>query len=331
MAERIKKNTGAAAGGLKEAILCVVLDVDRSELKRKVYRKKNRIRGIFVGLLFILPAVLSNLIFDWIPMFDGIIKSFYTWTTKNPELKFVGLQNFIRVLTDPQFHSSIRNMLFFLAANLILMLPNIICCVVLFRIKREKSKYVYRVLLCLQMVVPSLVFSLMWIFILGYDFGAINNMIESLGFDRVMFLGDPDLVKWTILLTGIPFVNANTALIYLGGLNGIDESVWEAAALDGVGPVRKFISLELPLITGQFKLNLIGVIGASITSYATQLIYWNASVHEGIITPGLLMYFKAFPNTGAPDYGYSYALGLILFIVSLTVSTVLMKLIKSGD
>jgi len=312
-------------------IICVVLDVNHDEYSRKLRYNKIFSKAAFIGFLFALPAVLSNLIFDWLPMLDGIVKSFFTWSTKNPEPVFVGMQNFLNILTDPEFHESLKNMMFFFIANIVLMLPNIICCVVMFRIKNSKAQYVYRVLLCLQMVVPALVFTLMWIFILGYDFGAINNLLEYLGFDRIMFLGNKDYIKWTILFTGIPFVSANTTLIYLGGLNGISESVWEAAALDGVGPINRFFKLELPLIAGQFKLNIIGVVGLSITSYTQQLVYYNASVHEGIITPGLLMYFKAFPNAGAADYGYSYALGLILFIVSLTISLIFMKLIKTSD
>jgi raffinose/stachyose/melibiose transport system permease protein len=312
-------------------IVCVVLDINHDEYSRKIRYKKIFSKMTLIGFLFAVPAIVSNMIFDWVPTLDGIVKSFYTWSVKNPQPVFVGLDNFKHVLTDPEFIASIKNMLFFFAANLVLMLPNIICCVVLFRIKSERSKFVYRVLLCLQMVVPALVFTLMWIFILGYDFGAINNLLVHLGFNRVMFLGNKDLIKWTIIFTGIPFVSANTTLIYLGGLNGVSESVWEAAALDGVGPIRKFLKLELPLISGQFKLNLIGVIGASITSYSQQLVYYNASVHEGIITPGLLMYFKAFPIAGSPDYGYSYALGLILFIVAFTISLISMKLIKSDD
>lgn len=312
-------------------IVCAVLDIEHDEFDTKIKWKKVFGYSTFIGLLFVAPAVISNLIFDWIPMLDGVVNSFFTWSTKNPEPVFVGFQNFINVLTDPVFHASIKNMMFFFIMNLILMFPSILCCVVLFRIKQKRSQYVYRVFLCLQMVVPSLVITLMWIFILGYDFGAVNNLLEQLGFDRVSFLGDPALIKWTVILTGIPFVSANTCLIYLGGLNGISDSVWEAATLDGVGPVRKFFSLELPLIAGQFKLNLIGVIGASITAYSQQLLYYNTSVHESIMTPGLLMYLKAFPTTGAADYGYSYALGLILFVVALTISLISMKLIKTQD
>ncbi|MBB5791706.1 carbohydrate ABC transporter permease [Jiangella mangrovi] len=318
--------------GWRRRLVCLVLDVDPYSRRHQGIEWR-RVFGpmSLTGLLFVAPAVLSNIIFDWVPMLDGIVRSFFTWSARNPEPVFVGLDNFTRVLTDPEFHSSLGNMAFFLVAYLLLMFPTIVCAVVLFRVKNSRIQYVYRVLLCIPMVVPSLVFTLMWIFILGYDFGAVNNLLAGWGIDRVAFLGDPDLIKWTILLTGLPFITANSVLIYLGGLNGISESVWDAAKLDGVGPVRTFFSLEFPLIIGQFKLNLMGVIGAAVTTYATMLIFYNASVHSGVITPGLLMYFKAFPNTGAPDYGYSYALGLILFLVALAMSLFTLKYLKSRE
>jgi raffinose/stachyose/melibiose transport system permease protein len=317
-------------GGIREKVLCLVLDVEPSDLRKPGYRRKAFGLTALVGLLFVLPAFLSNIVFDWIPMLDGIYKSFFQWSRYTDPV-FVGMENFRLILVDPMFYASLKNMLFFLVANLVLMLPTIIVCVVMFRIRSSKTQYVYRILLSLQMVIPGLVFTLMWIFLLGYDFGAINHLLQNLGFDRIMFLGDASLIKWTVLLTGIPFVSANTAMIYIGGLNGIGESVWEAAQIEGVGPIRRFTALEFPLIIGQFKLNLIGVLGASITAYGQQLIFYNGSVHQGIMTPGLLMYFKAFPNTGAPEYGYAYALGLLLFVVALAISLLTMKFVKSAE
>jgi ABC-type sugar transport system permease subunit len=323
--------TRKQGGGLWSRVYCYVMDIAPGERGRGQTRRRLTNRMTRTGYLFILPALASNIVFDWIPMLDGVVRSFFTWTTRNPDPVYVGLANFRRVLTDSEFHSSISNMLFFLVAYLILMIPTILCSVVLFRIRGSRLQYTYRVLLCLPMVVPSLVFTLLWIFILGYDFGAINNVLAGWGLDRVQFLGDPDTIKWTILLTGLPFIQANAVLIYLGGLNGISDSIWDAAKLDGVGPIRQFFSLEFPLLIGQFKLNLMGVIGAGITMFALQLVFYNPSVHRGIITPGLLMYFKAFPNTGAPDYGYAYALGLILFVVALVVSLLALKFIKNRD
>lgn len=325
------RNLPAALKKIGLKIRNYVLDTEEVLPGQKIRWKRVFGLSALVAFLFALPAIVTNIIFDWIPMFDGIIKAF-CYVDSRGNSYFVGLQNFKNVFSDPILYKSIGNMLFFFVFNLLLMFPTIICTVVMFRMKSAKVQYVYRVLLCLPMVVPSLVFTLLWIFVFGYDFGVLTDLAERLFGHRYNFLGDPKLIKWTILFTGIPWVTSNNVLIYIGGLNGISESVWDAAKMDGVGPIRKFFSLELPLIVGQFKLVLIGVLGASITSYSTQLLYYNAAVHDSIMTPGLLMYYKAFPLTTVPsDYGYSYALGLILFVVSLFLSLLTLKFVKSSD
>lgn len=325
------RNLPAALKKIGLKIRNYVLDTEEVLPGQKIRWKRVFGLSALVAFLFALPAIVTNIIFDWIPMFDGIIKAF-CYVDSRGNSYFVGLQNFKNVFSDPILYKSIWNMLFFFVFNLLLMFPTIICTVVMFRMKSAKVQYVYRVLLCLPMVVPSLVFTLLWIFVFGYNFGVLTDLAERLFGHRYNFLGDPKLIKWTILFTGIPWVTSNNVLIYIGGLNGISESVWDAAKMDGVGPIRKFFSLELPLIVGQFKLVLIGVLGASITSYSTQLLYYNAAVHDSIMTPGLLMYYKAFPLTTVPsDYGYSYALGLILFVVSLFLSLLTLKFVKSSD
>ncbi len=325
------RNLPAALKKIGLKIRNYVLDTEEVLPGQKIRWKRVFGLSALVAFLFALPAIVTNIIFDWIPMFDGIIKAF-CYVDSRGNSYFVGLQNFKNVFSDPILYKSIGNMLFFFVFNLLLMFPTIICTVVMFRMKSAKVQYVYRVLLCLPMVVPSLVFTLLWIFVFGYNFGVLTDLAERLFGHRYNFLGDPKLIKWTILFTGIPWVTSNNVLIYIGGLNGISESVWDAAKMDGVGPIRKFFSLELPLIVGQFKLVLIGVLGASITSYSTQLLYYNAAVHDSIMTPGLLMYYKAFPLTTVPsDYGYSYALGLILFVVSLFLSLLTLKFVKSSD
>lgn len=308
-----------------------VLDFDDEGGTKKFKAKKVFTWGALLSFLLVVPAFAFNLIFDWFPMFTGIRNAFYSWTTGTNPI-FVGFNNFVRVFTDSMFYHSLRNMLFFFAANLILLIPTVVCSIVLFHLKSSKAQYVYRVLLCLQLVVPGIVTTLMWFFMLNVSYGAINVLLQNLGFDSVAFLSDPKLIKWTVVGVSIPWVSANDALIYLGGLNSIDEAVWDAGKLDGVGPIKRLVKLELPLILGQFKLVLMGVLSNSIIGYGTQLLYYNAAVHDSIMVPGLLMYLKAFPMQGGnPDYGYSFALGMILFIVSLLISIFTLKFFKTKN
>lgn len=282
-----------------------------------------------MGLLFIAPALGFNLLFDWYPMLDGIIKSFYSWNGYN-EPTFVGLANFKEIFTDEVFLGSLWNMLFFLITGLILMFPTMIASIVLYRVKNSKMQYRYRVLLCVPMVIPGMVVTLMWQFMYNPQYGLFNKFFELIGRPewQQTWLGDPDLVKWCLVFMGFPFVATNACLIYLGGLKSIPDSVWEAAALDGVGPVRKFFSLELPLVMGQYKLNLIGTITGSITGYGAQLILTQGGPGFSSMVPGMYMYNSAFSGH---RYGYASAIGMVLFVVSLTITLLAMKFVKGGE
>jgi len=284
---------------------------------------------LLLGLAFVAPALLLNLVFDWYPMFDGIYRSFYRWDGYSTAV-WVGLGNFERLLNDTVFRTALWNMAFFLAAAIVLMFPTIVASVVLFRIRHQRTQFVYRVLFCIPMVVPWLVIMLMWQFMYNPQYGLFNRLIEALGMPDLQqtWLGDSELVKWCLVFMGFPFVTTNAALIYLGGLKSVSESVWEAAALDGVGPVQKLLYLELPLIAGQFKLNLIGTITAAMTGYGTQLILTKGGPGFASMVPGLYMYLSAFKSQ---KYGYAAAIGLTLFLMSLVITLLSMKFFKDAE
>lgn len=300
-----------------------------STAKPAVRRKKKISDQMAMGLLFVAPAILLNLIFDWYPTFEGIYRSFYRWDGYQTAV-FVGFDNFIAIYNDEIFWIAVGNMLFFLLMGVVLMFPTIITSVILFRIRNQKAQYLYRVLFCIPMVVPWLIIMLMWQFMYNPQYGMFNRLIEAVGMAQFKqtWLGDPELVKWCLIFMGFPFVTTNAALIYLGGLKSISDSVWEAAALDGVNPWQKFYYLEMPLIMGQFKLNLIGVISAAITGYGAQLILTKGGPGFASMVPGLYMYMSAFRSQ---KYGYASALGLVLFAISLVITLLTLKYLKNEE
>ncbi len=285
-----------------------------------------------MGYLFVFPAVSFTLLFEYYPMLNGIIHSFYRWNGSNIE-KYIGFENFTRMFNDPAFWISIQNMLFFLVFNIILMVPTIIACIVLFRIKKDKVQYLYRILFCVPMIIPGIVGLLLWQFMYNPQFGFFNQFFILIGLENYtqLWLGDPELAKWCIIFMGFPWIGTLGALIYLGGLQSVDGNIWDAADIDGVGPIRKAIHIEFPLMKGQFKLNLIGVLSGTVTGYGTQLIMTNGGPGFSTLVPGLYMYQRAFGAVGTreTELGYASAVGLVLFVIALAISIVSMKLIRS--
>lgn len=293
----------------------------------------NKVKFIFekqwrIAYLFVLPALLMTLLFDYYPIFNGFYHAFYRWDGNYLEL-FVGMDNFVEILQDYVFWISVKNMLVFFFFHLVLMVPTIIASIVLFRLRNSRAQYVYRILFCLPLVIPGLVTLLIWQFMYNPQFGLFNQLLSAIGLEqfRQLWLGDSNFALLSMVFMGFPWISTIAALIYLGGLQNIDSSIWDAAKVDGIGSIAQALKIELPLIKGQFKLNLVGVISASITGYGTQLVLTNGGPGFSTLVPGLYMYQKAFGGT--TEFGYASAVGVILFIIALLITIATMKFVRS--
>lgn len=144
---------------------------------------------------------------------------------------------------------------------------------------------------------------------------------------RPAWLGNQDLILPALILWGFPWVGTVGVLIYLAGLQQISTDVYEAAELDGVGPIGKLFKIELPLIMTQVRINLIMMTIGTLSGYEFYLILLGRDGGPGNVgmVPGLYMYKSAFIDQ---RYGYACALGMVLFVVILLLTIVYQKYVK---
>lgn len=130
--------------------------------------------------LLILPTVASLLLFGYYPKVDVLLKSFYRWQPPLIE-EFVGIKNYLDVFVDPLFWQSFKLIGILLVANLVKMWPAIFAAVALHRLSNERHRYVYQVLFVLPMVIPQLVWLLIWKSFFDADFGILNRVLSATG------------------------------------------------------------------------------------------------------------------------------------------------------
>jgi len=147
----------------------------------------------------------------------------------------------------------------------------------------------------------------------------------KLGIQRQAWLGDANIALYSLMLMGFPWVGTIAMLIFFAGLQSIPQSVLESAELDGATGLRRFFSIDFPLILGQFKLLLIlGIIGG-IQGFQNVLILTFGGPSKSTNMPGLIMFREAF------DYsrlGYGTTIGVAMFFVILAITYVNMKYIR---
>jgi ABC-type sugar transport system permease subunit len=146
-------------------------------------------------------------------------------------------------------------------------------------------------------------------------------------FGTPAWLGSENLVIPALLFWGFPWVGTIGVLIYLAGLQQIPQDVYEAAELDGVGPIGKLFHIELPLIMTQIRINLIFMTIGTLTGYEMFLILLGPEGGPGNrgMVPGLYMFSQAFSEG---RFGFACALGMVLFFMILALTIVYQKYVK---
>jgi multiple sugar transport system permease protein len=209
-------------------------------------------REKFNGLLFLVPAVIYFIVFYGYPIINNIEMSLEQYTAKSfvtGEAPFIGFQNFNRLIASPDFITVICNTVLFVVGSLFFQFTIGLAIAVFFQQKFPLSGFL-RSLILVPWLAPIIVSGAVWVRLFDMDYGIINYIIRSLGLtsQHVAWLTDPHLALISVLIAniwiGIPF---NMVILY-GGLQEIPVTLYEAAAIDGAGPVDKFRYITWPLL-----------------------------------------------------------------------------------
>ncbi len=156
-------------------------------------------------------------------------------------------------------------------------------------------------------------------------------MLRWVGLDQwatKAWLADPDLALYALMGTAFPFVGGIGILIYLAGLQSIPVEIYDAAKFDGASGFRQFFTIDLPLIKGQIRLNMVLSIITGLQALTGPLVLTNGGPVDSTMVPGLYMYQQAF------TYGrlwYASAIGVLVFIAVFVLTVLNLTLFKDKD
>lgn len=278
---------------------------------------------------FILPTFILLLIFNYYPAFAALYRSFFYWDPWGSP-SWDGLDNFRMLMDDPEFWTSMKNMLFLTICQVgITLTTPLIAALLIFHLRSHRSGYAFRVLFVAPMVVPTMVVLLIWRFIYSPEIGLLNTLLRRLGLDFLTrtWLGDFDLALPAVVFAGFPWVSGFSLLIYLAGLQNIPEQVIEAARIDGASNWQMLFRIELPLIVPQMKLLTILAIISAMQETVKVMILTNGGPGNATLVPGLYLYKQAFMYS---QLGYGSAIGTVLFCLMLVVTYLNLKYIQAS-
>lgn len=178
------------------------------------------------------------LLFSIIPFIQNILYSFRKMGTFG-DGTFVGLANYRKLLTDDTFWLALKNTVFYAVVGVPLVIVFSIYLAHLLN-KKLRGRTLYRTLLFIPAVTIPAAIGILWRWILNYQYGIFNWLLEKLGLPRVSWLGDVKYVRWAIILVVVWSMVSTYVIIMLAAMQGIDSSYYEAARLDGASSRQVF-------------------------------------------------------------------------------------------
>lgn len=269
------------------------------------------------SVAFVTPIVAQFLLFALIPLGIAIVASFTDWNLISGSFSFVGVSNFTEFLADPKFWKAAGN-----TAYMLLPIPFYLVLGILFALgchHNTPGNKVFRVLFFLPYVSSIVAVVVLWKWLFNNEYGLVNQLLlQWFGIQGPNWLGDPDWIKFTIvLMIGWKMIGI-TSIYLLAAMKNIPESYYEAARLDGASPVRMFFSITLPLLTPiLFFLTVVGIIGSLQTFVEVQLFTTDGGRDYSAATITYYIWQKAFVSS---DMGYASAVAVLFGLAILLVT-----------
>lgn len=277
-------------------------------------------REAFWGYAFISLWIIGFLIF-WA---GPLIAVFYYSLTDYPILShptWVGLDNYRTIFTnDPKFVTSIVNTIFYVVIRVPLHLLLAFALAVLLH-RGTRGIGVFRTLIYLPSVIPIVALAVVFRILLDPRIGYINYFAELVGLPSFNYLTSETWIKPVII--GISLWSVGLAMIiFLAGLGGIPEHLYEAATLDGANSWQKMVHITIPMLTPVILYNVVIDIISSFQVFAYAFIMTDGGPNNASLFYVLYIYRQAFTFF---QMGYASALAVILFVVILIFTVILMR------
>lgn len=278
---------------------------------------RNRGEGRDAWLL-VLPALLPVVLFSVYPLLRGIYLGFTdTHAAREISSPFNGLENYRTLLDYDLFWRSFRiGVIWTLSVTIIQFFASLGLALLLNMDLR--LRWLARTLALVPWAMPPVIVAIMWRLMLNPNHGPINQGLEALGFGGdINWLGDPAWALRAVIVVGVWAGMPQTTITLLAGLQQVDDSLHEAAAIDGANVTKRFRHVSLPMIRGAISTVLVLLVIGGFNVFTSVLLMTNGGPLDQTQVPLTYLYATAFRDI---DFGYASAISFLLTMVVLAVA-----------
>jgi multiple sugar transport system permease protein len=275
---------------------------------------KKEWRNVFLGLLFISPWIVGFLVFLVYPILSSAYMSLTEFSGFG-DMTFIGTNNYKQMFEDQLFWTSLYNTLYY--TILAVPLGAIIAIILALAMNQKLVEIpIYRAALYLPSVLPVYAVSFIFIWLLNPRYGLVNLVMSAVGLPSINWFGDPAWAKLAIVMLA-QLGAGQYALIFLAGLRGIPQTLYDAAEIDGASSLRKFWHITLPLLTPVILYDVIIGLGLGLQVFEQAYITTNGGPVDSTLFYVFYLYNNAFRYG---QMGYAAAMSWFLFLISLALA-----------
>ena len=271
---------------------------------------------------FLLPIVLLYAVFSLYPIVETFELSFFDAKIVE-QGPFVGLDNYRALLRTRDFVQALGNTVLFTAASTAVALTIALALAVLVSLPWVRGQTFFKVVFFLPVVTSLVAVGYVWKWMLDPSYGVINAALGLAGVrPGPRWLSDPGLALWSLVAVNVWKWIGYFQVIFLANLQAIDPHYYEAAAIDGAGPWRRFLRITLPLLRAAIVLSVILAVVNFLKAFALVFVMTQGGPAGRTELLATYVYREAF-GTGQLRFGFSAAASVVLFamIMAFTVAS----------
>ena len=273
----------------------------------------------FAGLIFILPALFGTVIFIVLPVIASFGLSFTSWDLLNP-IKFVGLENYKLIFTEPLFFQILLNTIVFALATSVfgVIIPLVLAAIL--NSKLRGSEF-FKTAYFLPFITPMIVIGIVWQWIFDPNIGILNRVLHM----HIQWLYDTHFALPALIMVTVWKLIGYNIVIFLSGFASIPDNLYEAAKIDGANPAQTFFNITIPMLSPTI---FFVIIITAISSFQVfDLIY--LMTQGGPLDSTNVLVYSIYKN--AFEYfnvGKASAMAYVLFVIILVLTLVQWNLRK---
>ncbi|WP_159793185.1 carbohydrate ABC transporter permease [Puerhibacterium puerhi] len=290
-------------------------------------RRRSPSSGGNAPYLFIAPFYVLYVLFMIVPVLAAVYLSLTEWVGLGTPT-FVGARNYADLLRDTSFRTALGNSAVYVLVSVLIVVPCALLVAQALNARGLRARDLFRVTFFVPMVLSPIVIALVYGLLLDRSYGVVNTVLRALfGIGSVDWLGDPTLAKVAISFVLLWRWVGYLSIFFLAALQAVPRELYEAAALDGAGALRRFTTVTLPAIQPVSAFVVVTSFISAAQLFDEPYLLTRGGPGESTLSVAMFIYRAAFERQ---QLGYAAAAGVVLFLVVFVVSQVLNRVLAIG-